>query len=133
MALLALDTFVAVSTIGGGVATSAGVDRFPTEWLRGSPFGDYVLPGLILAVVVGMSAAVAALSAWLRTRIWAPASVVAGLLLTGWIAGELAFLNQNRATTSPRGPAEILYLVVGIALVLLGGRAWRSEKRPPAG
>ena len=131
--MLALDTFVAVSAIGGGAALAAGVDRFPTEWLRGSPFSDYVLPGLILAGVVGISAAIATLSAWLRLRIWAPASVAAGLVLTGWIVGELAFLNQNGAETSPRGPLEVLYLVVGIALVLLGGLAWRSERRPPAG
>lgn len=59
--LLTLDAFVALTALGGGVALVAGLEegRFPLEWLRGTPFTSYTLPGLLLAALVGGSAAVA--------------------------------------------------------------------------
>jgi hypothetical protein len=129
VALLALDTFVAVSTIGGGIALIARIDTFPRDWLKGSPFTDYAWPGVIL-VCVGACAAIATVAAWRRARAWAPASVAAGLILGGWMAGELVLLNQNGATTSPRGPFEAIYVAVAAAMVLLGTLAWRSRSRP---
>ena len=108
---------------------AADLDRFPRQWLVGSPFANYVWPGLILAFVVGGSAAVAALSAWRQTRAWAPAAIVAGLVLVGWIAGETTLLNQNGTASSPRGPFEVIYFVAGVALMLLGALAWRSERK----
>jgi hypothetical protein len=44
-----------VTAVGGGTALATGLesDRFPAEMLRGTQFGSYVIPGLILAGVVG--------------------------------------------------------------------------------
>ena len=55
VALLILAGFVALTAIGGGIALAAGLEgeRFPAEWLEGSPFEDYRVPGLILAGVGG--------------------------------------------------------------------------------
>jgi hypothetical protein len=57
-----VDAFAAVTAVGGGTALATGLesDRFPAEMLRGTQFGSYVIPGLILAGVVGGSVAVAA-------------------------------------------------------------------------
>jgi hypothetical protein len=50
-----VDVFVALTALGGGIALATGLeaDRFPLDWLRGTPFRNYVIPGLILAGVVG--------------------------------------------------------------------------------
>jgi hypothetical protein len=50
-----VDAFTAVTAVGGGTAWATGLesDRFPAEMLRGTQFGRYVIPGLILAEVVG--------------------------------------------------------------------------------
>ncbi|MGD0018036.1 MAG: hypothetical protein ABSD62_02170 [Candidatus Limnocylindrales bacterium] len=131
-ALFVLDLSAAVSAVIGGIAVAVNVDSFPREWLAGSPFSDYVLPGAILAVVVGGTAAFAAATAARGPRVGAPASVVAGLVLVGWISGELLVLNQNSASTSPRSVVEPIYFVVGLAMVALGLILWRRGRRPSA-
>jgi len=60
--------------------------------LRGSPFSTFLIPGLALALVVGGSQ-LSAGWAELRRRPWAGgASLLAGIVLAGWIVGEVALL-----------------------------------------
>ena len=59
--------FNALSTIAGGIVMLAGTyqdgvlieaggrGQFPLEWLQHTPFSDYTIPGLILAIGVGGS------------------------------------------------------------------------------
>jgi hypothetical protein len=132
-ALFVVDLSAAVSAVIGGVAVALDVDHLPREWLAGSPFSDYVLPGAMLAILVGGSAGIAAAATARFPRAGAPVSVVAGLVLVGWIVGELAVLNQNTAGTSPRSVVEPIYFVVGLAMVALGLILWRRGRRPLAG
>ena len=130
-ALFVVDLSAAVSAIVGGIAVAANLDSFPRAWLDGSPFSDYFVPGAILAVVVGGSAAIAAAGTARGPRLGVPASIVAGLVLMGWIVGELLVLNQNSASTSPRSAVEPIYFVVGLAMVALGLILWRRWRRSP--
>jgi hypothetical protein len=128
-ALFVFDLSAAASAVLGGIAVALQLDSFPREWLASSPFGDYVIPGAILAIVVGGSAALAAATTAAVPRLGAPLSVVAGLLLMGWIVGELLVLEQNSAATSPRSVVEPIYFVVGLAMVTLGVVTWRAGRR----
>jgi hypothetical protein len=128
-----VDLSAAVSAIIGGIAVAVDVDHFPYQWLTGFPFSDYVLPGAILAIAVGGSAALAAAATARVARLGAPASVVAGLVLMGWIVGELLLLNQNSASTSPRSAIEPIYFAVGLVMLALGLVSWRRAGRPWAG
>ncbi len=128
LALFVLDLSVAASAIGGGIAIVAQRDQFPPEWLASTPFHDYLIPGLILAVIVGGSAALAALLVFWRVGAGAPLSVLAGLVMMGWITGELILLQQNSASTSPRSPIEAIYFVLGLAMVVVGVVVWRSTR-----
>jgi hypothetical protein len=110
-----LHGFVALTATGGGVALATGVDPFPLAWLEGTPFGSYLVPGLILAIAVGGSATLASVllarrhpDAWL-------AAALAGAALTGWIAIEIAILRQPTTPTH----IELLYLALGVAGLLL--------------
>ena len=47
--------FGALNAFGGGYYGMQGAEGVPLEWLEGSPFKDYFLPGLILFAVVGGS------------------------------------------------------------------------------
>ena len=132
-ALFVADLSAAVSAVIGGIAVAANLDAFPPAWLAGSPFGDYLLPGAILAAVVGGSATIAAAATARNPRIGAPASVVAGVVLMGWIVGELLVLNQNGAATSPRSVVEPIYFVVGLAMAALGMALWLRGGRSSAG
>lgn len=124
-ALFMIDLFVALTAIGGGIALVTGLEsseRVPLEWLRGTPFQSYVIPGLILAVVVGGSAAIAALATYRGLNAGGAASILAGVLLMGFIAVEVAILNQPTRWTG----TEVVYFITGLAMLLLGFVALRS-------
>lgn len=72
--IVVLAGFVTATAIGGGLAMLAGVDCFPPAWLAGTPFADYTIPALLLAVVVGGSALVAAIAGMRSHRLCSSAS-----------------------------------------------------------
>jgi hypothetical protein len=47
--------FGALNAFAGGYYGMSGAEDVPKEWLEGSPFDDYFIPGLVLFVVVGGS------------------------------------------------------------------------------
>lgn len=118
IALLAVDGFAAVSAVGGGMALATGLEggRFSPELLRGTPFRSYVVPGALLAGVVGKSAVWATIATAVGPRPGGALSVVAGATMMGWIAGEVAVLRAPEA----RSPVEALYFLVGAAMAGLG-------------
>jgi hypothetical protein len=117
IALTIVDWFVALTAAAGGFALVSGAEamRFPPDMLRGTPFSDYLVPGLILAVVVGGSATAAGALTWLRPAAGARASVAAGLVLMGWIAGEVVLLGA-----SARSWLEPFYFALGLSMLTLG-------------
>jgi hypothetical protein len=124
--LTALLLLVAATAIAGGVALATGLEegRFPPSWLAGTPFADYVAPGLILAAVVGGSAAAASIATVRRSPIGTRLSLVAGVLLLGWIAGEVVLVRADHELVSPM---EAFYAVVGLAISGLAVRLDRSS------
>jgi hypothetical protein len=126
-ALMFLDAFVVLSALGGGFALIGGTDAYPREWLQGSPFSSYVVPALILGLAVGGSAAISGIVMLRRPVIGAQLSSLAGLVLLAFIAVEVMLLHQNGAATSPRSTTELVFASAGLAMVLLGPPAARSE------
>ncbi len=115
--LIGLDLVVALSAICGGVALATGLEskRFAPSLLDGTPFHSYRPPGLILAIAVGGSAAVALALMFLLPAI-APCLRRGRLVMTGWIVGEVVILSNPQA----RSCTQALYFVVGVAMVALG-------------
>jgi hypothetical protein len=114
---VAVDGFVASTAIAGGVALVVGAEalKFPADVLAGTPFRNYVIPGLILAVMVGGSATVGLITKSLSPRTGALASSVAGAILMGWILGEVLLLPPSQ-----RSVLEAFYFAVGLAMAGLG-------------
>lgn len=122
--ICALTTFIALTAIGGGVAMLTGADRFPLEWLRGTPFADYTIPALVLAVVVGGSSLCAALLIFTK-RAWGDrVAIAAGILLVGYISVEVLLLKQ-----APPGPTwiESMYFILGALVAGLGAYLLKNE------
>jgi hypothetical protein len=121
VALAVVDGFVALTGIGGGLALVIGLEaeRFGPEWLEGTPFRSYLVPDLLLSLAVGGSAAVAAVATivgWHGGLL----SALAGLVLVGWIVGEVAILNQPSPTRT-----EGVYFVAGLLILALAAAfAW---------
>lgn len=121
--LTLLTGFVALTAIGGGVALLVGLEdnRFPLEWLRGTPFPNYTIPALLLAVVVGGSALAACILVLRRHRMSAPVSRAAGVIMMGYIVVEYLILQQE-----PPGPTniEVFYFGLGALIIMFAGYRW---------
>jgi len=105
---LALLIAALTSTNGGGVTP----DR---SYLGGSPFTSYVVPGLVLAVIVGGTHILASILTGRGSQVGPFAAAVAGFGLLIWIFVQMMFI--------PFSPLQAIYFLAGLAelgLVLLG-------------
>ncbi len=82
--------------LGGGLSLTLKPDgsvmQMPTSLLDGSPFADYLIPGLILLLVLGVLPLVALAGLWLG-RLWGwYAAFVVGCGLVIWILVEITII-----------------------------------------
>jgi hypothetical protein len=83
--LIVVELVLALNAIAGAVYAFGGAEGVEREWLDGTPFNDYVIPGVILLVVVGGSLAAAAVALLRRVPTAWEFSVAAGAVVLGWI------------------------------------------------
>ncbi len=95
IAIVVLEAFIAVSAIAGGIGLVGGGIALPPEWLAGTLFSSYLIPGMILGAVVGGSALVAAALLLLAHPLALPAALAAGLIQAGWIVGEILLVGTH--------------------------------------
>jgi len=119
--LLAIALFLALGAIPAGLAFALRPDGSlvgaPLAVLAGTPFPDFRLPGLVLALAVGGSTLAASILLALGSRRAAGVAVVAGAITLGWIAVQLSLIGYV-------SPLQPLVAVLGLALV---GLAWRAR------
>jgi len=127
--LFVADVFIALTAVFGGITVATGVDKFPAGWLARTVFSSYLIPGLILAVVVGGSATAAAV-ATLRSRdAGALSSMLAGAILLGWLVGERLILPP--AAFAPQfWWLEAIYVAAGLMMVAPAAMVrWAGRRR----
>ena len=91
-ALGSLLLFFAINAFGGGYYGMTGAKMVPQEWLNGSPFHNYFIPGLILFVSVGGSAFVSAILVFKQHRLARKATFCCGIIVLGWISVQVAII-----------------------------------------
>jgi hypothetical protein len=132
IALVVIEAFIGLSAIQGGIALLTGAfDQYvPVAWLAGTPFSDYMIPGLVLVIVVGGSALLAAVTVFIH-REWAVlVSVLAGLLMAGYEVVEIVSLDSKVGNALPTVlGVQLLYFVLGLAVFGLAGSLWMREYR----
>jgi hypothetical protein len=111
--LVVVSIFHALSAVGGGLGmVVADGLSMPKSLLANSPFTTFLVPGLILALVVGGTQTIASLRL-LQHRpsalLW---SAVAGFGMTIWIIAEIGFLQVLSW-------AQLIYVVTGLTQLLL--------------
>lgn len=128
--LIVLQVLLGVSALAGGavfiIAPDGSLIHFPLRALRFSPFHDFLVPGIILFILLGVYPLLVAYGLWRRPgwrwpnalnpfprEHWSWAgSLAAGAVVMIWIAVQVAMLRSI-------GFLHVLYFVWGFALVLL--------------
>jgi hypothetical protein len=130
IALVILEAIVFGGAIDGGLALLRGAfDQFlSVAWLAGTPFSDYTIPGLVLVIVVGGSALLAAATVFIH-REWAVlVSVLAGLLMAGYEVVEVVSLDSKVGNVLPTVLGlQLFYFALGLAIIGLAGFLWMRE------
>jgi hypothetical protein len=129
--LFALNAFLALTAFFGAISV---VPTLPADWIRGSVFPDYTIPALGLGSVAVVAAA-AAVALLLRPKVGAVASTAAGLMIIGFELVEIATVGFSLVTHGPGMPQswlQVVYLVIGAVLGLLGLRLWHQDWTPSA-
>lgn len=112
--LLVLLLVQGLGGLAGGLSLAARPDgsvmRMPVSQLAGSPFSDYLVPGLILLLVLGFFPLVALAGVWVRqTWAWYAAFAVGcGLII--WILVEITII--------PYSWLQPFFALVGVLIVL---------------
>jgi len=105
--LLALFLLNGFGAIAGGIALMGNAMPFPDVWLQDTPFDSFFLPGLILLLAVGGSHLVAAYAIFRRHPLVKRAAMFAGIVLSGWMIGELALIGFQ-------APIQVWFVGVGL-------------------
>ena len=105
----------------GDLIEVGGRGQFPLEWLQNTPFSDYIIPALILAIGVGGSSLIAAVTVFTGREVGMLASVAAGLIMAGYIVVEVVMLKQGISWI------EGLYCGLGLLISGLATYLWTAE------
>jgi len=123
--LLVVEAFVAVTAFAGGLALMVGalvpelstVITPPAEYLEGSPFSSYLVPGLVLALVLGGLNVIAFVLLLRRRPSALFAAATAGYAALIWIFVQMMVIPFSflQAVYFMAGAVEL-----GLVLLLLG-------------
>jgi hypothetical protein len=103
--------FAALNAFGGGYYGMTGAEGVPLEWLEGSPFRNYFIPGIILFFIVGGCFLFAAIAAFANMAIARKAAMFSVVVVFTWLIVQVAIIGY----VSWMQPAT-----AGLSLVILG-------------
>jgi hypothetical protein len=117
--------FLAINAFAGGIYAMAGATGIPVDWLDGSPFSSYFVPGLILFVVVGGAFTLAAIALFWGWSLDFELAALAGSVLLVWVTIQLAVIGFVSWLQPATGGAAIaiLLMVYGYKYRHRGARA----------
>lgn len=128
--LVVLEAFVALTSIVCGVGLAVGVIQFPLVWLVGGPVHDYIILGWVMAILVGGSSLLAALTMLTGREVGVLFSVLAGLLLMGFEVVEVSLVDRNLGIWLLLVvPLQTIYSLIGLTMIGLAVFLWMTEYR----
>jgi hypothetical protein len=119
--LILLTGFLALTAFAGGVGLLADLNAPPVEMLEGSPFSNYIVPGLALFFLVGGFALAATILLVRRHGYAALASALAGVVIVIFEIVEVMVIG------SPAGIArdlQIFYSTLGLLILAFSIVGW---------
>jgi len=130
--LVALLALQGASGLAGGFGLvsdpSGEAIGLPLEWLRGSPFEDYLVPGLVLFTVLGIAPLVVARGLW-RGQQWARiGALLVGFALLAWIGVQILVVGYRGEP-----PLQAAYGLLGVLITVIAAlpAVRRTVRRSP--
>ncbi len=121
VALIVLTIFLALTAFAGCIQLVEGTYAPPVEMLHGSVFKDFAIPGLALGLIVGGSAAFAAVLLFRKSKFSILFATTTGIIIMFFEFVEVLVIG------SPAGPTrfmQILYFGLGTAIVVASMGRW---------
>ena len=94
----------------------AGAEGVPPEWLEGSPFNNYLIPGIILFVVVGGCCLFAAIAVIARKKIARKATFLAVAVVFIWLAVQLSIIGYVSWMQPVTAGVSLVILVLALIM-----------------
>lgn len=114
--LFLLTVFVALTAIFSGALLvsypDGSVFKLPVELLKGTPFKNFLVPGIILTVVVGGTNLVAVILNMQTHPLRYDWAIAGAIVVIGWIVIQILLLSMLHWL-------HIVYLIIGIMMILL--------------
>jgi hypothetical protein len=117
-----LQIFIGIGAIPAGIVlianpSGAGLGM-SSDWLAGSPFPNFLIPGIVLLAVNGFGSLAGALLTFRRSLVAGLVAIGLGVFLIAWIIIQVIILGP------PIHWLQSLYFVLGIIELVLG---WRID------
>lgn len=114
--LMILMLFQGLSGLAGGIGLildpSGQSMQIPLQWLQGSPFSTYLIPGIVLFVVLGLFPLAVFIGLLKQWRLAWVASLLIGIALMIWLIVEIMVIGYQ-----PQPPLQVIYGLVGIGIL----------------
>lgn len=122
-----VQAFIGLGAIGGGfmlVKDPSGIALgLPASLLEGSPFHDFLIPGIFLLVVNGLGSMIGSGFSFTRRRYAQETAMVLGAILVVWIVIQLAIIRSISWL-------HVLYFILGTVELGMGLYIRRQQLRP---
>lgn len=123
--LIILEFFNGLSGVTGGVGLiadpTAAALGMKLEWLQGTPFNNYMIPGIVLLTFNGLGNLAAAFLSIFRNRYRAHIALFFGVVMLIWIISQVAWIGYKSFL-------QPLYFSTGLIQAILGALLLKQEK-----
>jgi hypothetical protein len=120
-----LQVFIGIGGVAGGfglVTEPSGVKLgFLVEWLSKSPFSDYLIPGLVLLVVIGVGSLAGSVLSILGYRYSGEIAAASGAFLMIWIVAQVWWIGLTIWL-------QPLFFCLGVVELVSGLLLWRRVR-----
>jgi len=93
-----LQLFIGIGAVGGGFVLimdpTGGTIGMPISFLAGSPFPNYLIPGLFLLIINGFGTLAGSVSTLKNFRYAGEIAIVFGIILMAWIVIQLIIIKS---------------------------------------
>jgi hypothetical protein len=128
--LALIEACIGLGALVGGIAILLGAfDQWlPVAWLQGTPFSNYLVPGLVLTLVIGGGMLLASATQFIQREWVVLFSATMGLIMLGWELVEVAIIDRYEQAIVPSTIAQqVLFSVLGLVIFGLATYLWITE------